>query len=355
MGCLSIFLVLSLLCFTFNHFTQAKHDAEPTAANKKLPFPSSRPSAAIVVGTVYCDTCFQDAFSKDTRFISGASVAVECRRRRFQQQVKTDEQGRFKVKLPFSVSKQVDSIRRCSVKLVSSSDPSCAVASIANSSALHRIHKKQGDLHVFSAGFFTFRPSQHTNLCSQKDLSGLPTLPSPSPVNEDDPSHSPDMNQNRFLPPLPLLPRLPPLPPLPPLPTLPRMPFLPPWPAKTKASGKPHFRKGDDELSDQKSGQNPHQPQGFLPMPPILPPNPLLPSPPLIPNPFQPPPSVLPPILPQPPPAPLLPIPPLPPLPGLFTPPPPPPAFRFPPFPPLLPFPPGFPGIPPRASDRSGP
>ncbi|CAN0876110.1 hypothetical protein LINGRAHAP2_LOCUS11113 [Linum grandiflorum] len=351
MGCFSLLSLLCLLSFTFSE----------AAPYKKLPVPSSD---AIVVGTVYCDTCFQDA---DIRFISGASVAVECRRGRFRQEVKTDEQGRFRVKLPFSVSKQVQSIRRCSVKLVSSSDPSCAVASTANStsSLLHRINKQGDDLHVFSAGFFTFKPSQHTNLCSQKDLSALPTLPSPSPA---------DINKNHFMHPLPMLPKLPPLPPLPPLPTLPRMPFFPPWSGKTKAvSAKPNFRKGqgndndDDQLSDEKSRQHQTtQPQGFLPMPPILPPNPLLPSPPLIPNPFQPPPSLLPPILPTPPPSvlpPILPTPPpapwlpIPPIPGLFTPPPPPPpAFGFPPFPPLLPFPPGFPGGPPRSSShKSGP
>ncbi|GMP30816.1 hypothetical protein CsSME_00005305 [Camellia sinensis var. sinensis] len=91
-----------VLSFTFSSLSEAQHE-------KKLP-------SAVVVGTVYCDTCFQEHFSKTSHFISGALVAVECRGTRsstpsFHKEVKTNEHGEFKVHLPFSVTKQVKKSR----------------------------------------------------------------------------------------------------------------------------------------------------------------------------------------------------------------------------------------------------
>lgn len=53
------FLTIIVLIFTFHNFSEAKHN------NNKHP-------SAIVVGTVYCDTCFQQDFSKTSPFISGS-------------------------------------------------------------------------------------------------------------------------------------------------------------------------------------------------------------------------------------------------------------------------------------------
>ncbi|CAL1392327.1 unnamed protein product [Linum trigynum] len=365
-------LITSLFFFFFFFFTFTFTTLSHTSEARHFP---QNPTKAVVVGTVYCDTCFNNRFSKPTHFISGASVVVECKDGRFRREVKTNQLGEFSVELPFTVNREVKKIKRCSVKLLTSSDPYCAVASTATSSSLHlrsRNNKLGSDSRIYSAGYFTFKPSHQPTLCSQnptttsagsneqKDLSGFPAVPSPGGGGDDDeptlppPVNTnpnggvppPEMNQNR-LPPLPLLPRLPPLP------TLPRLPYLPPWPAKSfNKHEKPTLRQGEgDELSDQKSGR-PGQPQGLL-FPPILPPNPLQPpsppSLPLPPNPLEPP-SLVPPILPpnplQPPPAPFLPIPPIP---GLTPSPPPPPVLPFPFPPPLLPLPPGFPGIPPAA------
>ncbi|XVF81776.1 hypothetical protein PTKIN_Ptkin15bG0183600 [Pterospermum kingtungense] len=217
---MSWFALILLLSSTFNSFSEASH--------------SHKLHSAVVVGTVYCDTCFQDDFSKQAHFISGASVAVECKdgssRPSFHQEVKTNEHGEFKVDLPFSVAKHVKKIKRCSVKLISSSEPYCAAASTATSTSLHLKSRKQGT-HIFSAGFFTFKPLKQPNLCNQKpsvqdskDLSlgfGLPNYPIFPPPFQDPaatPQPSPLLPN---LPPLPRLPQLPPLPLLPPLPGLP--------------------------------------------------------------------------------------------------------------------------------------
>uniref|UniRef100_A0A5B6ZLX9 Putative vegetative cell wall protein gp1 n=1 Tax=Davidia involucrata TaxID=16924 RepID=A0A5B6ZLX9_DAVIN len=405
---MSWFLTIIILSFTFNNFSEARHE-------KKLP-------SALVVGTVYCDTCFQEEFSKTSHFISGASVAVECggtsSKPSFREEVKTNEGGEFRVHLPFSVSKHVKKIKGCSVKLISSSEPYCAVASTATSSSLHLKSRKQGT-HIFSAGFFTFKPLKQPNLCYQrpsfqntKEFNSMkPLIPTPvgttfPPIDED------------IFPPLPQLPNLPPLPQLPPLPPLPNFPPKP----KKKTRSKTTNSLKTFQFSDQKVANPeffiptppipflptpllafgiPLPPNPFLPPPSVLPPNPFLPPPSILPpNPFQPPPSILPPNPFQPPPSilppnpfqppapppsifppipnpfqppgpppsifppipnPFQPSPPgppplinLPPIPGLTpTPsPPPPPAFPF-PFPPF-PFQPspGFPGIPPASSSK---
>lgn len=51
-------LTIIVLIFTFHNFSEAKHNNEH--------------SSAAVVGTVYCDTCFQQDFSKTSHFISGS-------------------------------------------------------------------------------------------------------------------------------------------------------------------------------------------------------------------------------------------------------------------------------------------
>ncbi|XWS36861.1 hypothetical protein CRYUN_Cryun20dG0121800 [Craigia yunnanensis] len=214
------FPLILLLSSTINNLSEASH--------------RHKFHSAVAVGTVYCDTCFQEGFSKPTHFISGASVAVECKdgssRPSFRQEVKTNEHGEFKVQLPFSVSKHVKKIKRCLVKLASSSEPYCAVASTATSSSLHLKSRKQGT-HIFSAGFFTFKPLKQPNLCNQK-----PSVQDSKQDNTENTLGFGQPNYPIFPPPLqdpatpqpsPLLPNLPPLPQLPPLPTLPGLPIPP--------------------------------------------------------------------------------------------------------------------------------
>ncbi|KAK8694353.1 hypothetical protein V6N13_071907 [Hibiscus sabdariffa] len=312
--------------------------------------------SAVVVGTVYCDTtCFHEAIPRSSsHFISGAAVAVECKDGTssgpsFVQEVKTNEHGEFKLRLPFSVGKRVKRINGCSVKLVRSGEPECAaVASISTSSALRLVSRKHGT-RVFSAGLFSFKPLKQPVLCKTKPNEVQHHLQSfffpPNPFLP------PPLFPNPFQPPPLLPPILPPPAPLipnpfqpPPAPLIPN-PFQPP-PA-------PLF-------------PNPFQPPPAPPAPLI--PNPFQPPPappaPLFPNPFQPPPAPPAPLFPnpfQPPPAPPAPPAPwfhLPPIPGLTPPSPPPPS----PPPPAFPFPlppihfppvPPFPGIPPASASIS--
>ncbi|WCJ25525.1 Pollen Ole e 1 allergen and extensin family protein [Euphorbia peplus] len=326
--------------------------------------------SAVVVGTVYCDTCFHQEFSKNSHFIPGASVEVECKdetsKPSFRQRVKTNEKGEFRVHLPFSVGKHVKRIKKCSVKLLNSSEPYCAVASTATSSLLRLKSRKEG-IHIFSAGFFTFKPEKQPILCNEKPR--IPQNPSQTPSKISDnltpfpPPLQDPVENNFFLPPLPTLPPLPQLPPLPPLPGIPFLPpatGLPPLPLPPPVQDLPPIPPFPGK--NQELAKKVVRPETF-PFPPFFPPNPLQP-PPLFPPILQPPP-LFPPLLPPnpllPPPAPLIPLPPIP----FFTPPPPPPLIpSLPPFVPLPPFPPFpfppappiVPGVPPAStSQKSSP
>ncbi|CAH9084357.1 unnamed protein product [Cuscuta europaea] len=365
-----------LVCFVLlNCFSEARH----------------HPNAAILVGVVHCDTCFHQHSSKSSHFIAGASVAVECGDTRkgpsfFEEEVKTDEKGEFRVNLPLSVSEHVKKTKGfCSVKLISSSSdskPHCsATASAASSSSIHFKEKREGN-RIFSAGSFTLKPQ----LCDQKqiihgkktktsvaeshvadpdpallqvpvggqDISGkktstaflppirnsLPPTPitSTAPVSLGNPvsPFSPPVQESSprgLLPPVMqggfILP-MPEIPPIPPIPKIPLMPSIPGFPPKKSDGLKSSERR--THASDEKTVQ----PATFTPIIRGLPPNPLLPLPSNLPNPAQ-----SPPLIPSPPPLQQ----PFPFLPSPFIP-------SFPTPLPQFPFPttPTFPGVPPAAA-----
>ncbi|XP_076908992.1 uncharacterized protein LOC143566092 [Bidens hawaiensis] len=152
---------------------------------------------AKLIGTVYCDTCFHQYFSLSSHFISGALVAVECGgdeiqasggKPRFREEVKTNVKGEFRVILPFSPTKHVNEIKRCSVRLISSSEPDCAVAAISTStSSSIQLKMKTLKKHVFTSGFFTFQPLEQPKRCQWESHVNsndkiLASTPLPSPV-----------------------------------------------------------------------------------------------------------------------------------------------------------------------------
>ncbi|KAK7381207.1 hypothetical protein VNO78_33738 [Psophocarpus tetragonolobus] len=303
---MSWFLIILFLSLTYFSVSDASH------YGKKL-------SSAFVVGTVYCDTCSQQEFSLGSHFISGASVAVECKYGNpipfFKKEVMTNEHGEFKVQLPFKVRKYVRRIKSCTFKLISSSEPHCAVASDSTSSSMSLKTRKQGE-HIFSAGLFSFKPMEKPNFCNQKqsvpnsknhafvknEFPTTSTYPSTTQVLKHNPTKSLEKSQSDknlaedfFFPPNPFLP--PPIIPNPfqPPPIIPNPFQPPPLIPNPFQPPKPPFIP------------NPFQP----PSPPPLIPNPFQPPPsssPLFPNPFQPPPSPTPtPLFPnpfQPPPSP---------------------------------------------------
>ncbi|XP_023525416.1 major pollen allergen Ole e 1-like [Cucurbita pepo subsp. pepo] len=159
------------------------------------------PPPAVLVGSVFCDTCYQQNLSKFAHFIPGATVAVECRDEKasktsFQHQVKTNKHGKFRVVLPFSVAKHMKKIESCNVRLIKSSEPFCSVASSATSSALKlKNSKNKNGVRIFSAGFFTFKPAfcnQKTDIFKSKQVNNpqllFPPIVPPNPLQPEETS-----------------------------------------------------------------------------------------------------------------------------------------------------------------------
>ncbi|KAI3722471.1 hypothetical protein L2E82_33510 [Cichorium intybus] len=187
---------------------------------------ASEASPASLVGIVYCDICFNQDFLKSSRFISGASIVVECggdgvdvkgMESRFRKEVKTNWKGEFRVNLPSAVT---DKIRECSVKLIRSNQPDCPVVATATSSSIMLKTKTPGN-RVFSAGVFTFRPRKQPKQCqtgtrnkNSNDGFRAPT-PFPSPIGKQTNMEFDDLAEAnsfglplpyQFQPPVPLFP-----------------------------------------------------------------------------------------------------------------------------------------------------
>ncbi|KAG6581716.1 hypothetical protein SDJN02_20061 [Cucurbita argyrosperma subsp. argyrosperma] len=223
MGWSLLLFALFLSLTSHNAFSHSLHSNKP----------------AVVVGTVFCDTCSQQRLSKSTYFISGAIVAVECRDHKtsetnFKEEVKTNKNGNFKVVLPFSEQEHTNKIETCSVKMIKSSDPFCSVPSSATSSSLKLKNSKIRDgTRVFSAGYFAFKPLKQPTSCNRKNTDILkakqvnPQLPFPPIIP---PIVPPVIQPPSLLPPNPLQPApLIPNPLEPPTPVIPN-PFQPPAP-----------------------------------------------------------------------------------------------------------------------------
>lgn len=219
--------------------------------------------------------------------LAGAVIAVECHStvdddRVFRKEVKTSIDGVFRFHL-----KGVG-VRVCSAKLLSSTHPFCSIGETSSNSdsSLRQLKKLgiDGVVHVYSVGFFTFRPINQPNMC--KKLGFMPPNPFQPPSLFPPPPLFPP---NPFQPPPSIFPPNP-FQPTPPPPIIPPNPFRPAQP------------------------------------PPILPPYPFLPSPPPPPPLFHFPkiPGLRPP---SPPPPPLFHFPKIP---GLRPPSPPPPFFHIP-------------------------
>ncbi|GLJ44999.1 hypothetical protein SUGI_0947240 [Cryptomeria japonica] len=102
-----------------------------------------------IVGSVFCDACYKQHFSKNSYFISGASVAVECRNNKqtpdFRIEAKTNDYGQFKMELPPSIFHSDKQLKRCSATLLQNEEQKgpCKLVSIANSSSF-TLKSKQG-------------------------------------------------------------------------------------------------------------------------------------------------------------------------------------------------------------------
>ncbi|KAJ7957513.1 Pollen Ole e 1 allergen/extensin [Quillaja saponaria] len=219
-----IFLLLSfLLCYPHALIAQS-----PTA------------SQISVVGAVYCDTCSTNSFSKQSYFLPGVDVHIQCKFNAYSpkttEQINfsvngtTDKYGVYKLDIP-----SVDGVNcvdglvmetMCQATLMRSSSPTCNVPSLQSTSNEISIKSKQDNICIYSLNALSFRPNKkNTTLCGYQKVETLSSLNSskfftPSSLN----------SSKCFLPffppygfPWPPLPQLP----FPPLPPFPYLPFPP--------------------------------------------------------------------------------------------------------------------------------
>ncbi|XP_077251797.1 uncharacterized protein LOC143891024 [Tasmannia lanceolata] len=189
-----------------------------------------------VMGTVFCDTCSKNSFSKQSYFLPGVEVHVECKFRAnsttkpvsFTANRTTDKYGVYTFEVPFldgfecREGHEVGSF--CQASLLGSSSSFCNVPGL-NSTEDMAIKSKQDNLCIYSLNALNYRPpKRYIGIC------GPYKGAVPSSLNSSEfflPYYPP---LDLPFPPLPSFP-LPHLSPLPPFPSLPFPPFkLPPMP-----------------------------------------------------------------------------------------------------------------------------
>ncbi|XP_024988799.1 RNA-binding protein 12 [Cynara cardunculus var. scolymus] len=202
----------------------------------------------MVTGSVFCDVCYNNSFTKLSYFLPGVDVHVQCKFRVnapttkeqmvFSVNRTTDRYGVYRLDIP-SVD-GVDCVEApatpiqsfCEATLIgNSSVPGCNVpGASATSKKITLKSRSTSNLCVYSLTALTYRPfNNNFTLCAnhQEDLNYnsskffLPYFPWPQ---------FPPLPPLPSLPPLPPLPSFPPFPSLPPLPQFPPLPSLPPFP-----------------------------------------------------------------------------------------------------------------------------
>ncbi|KAJ4822166.1 hypothetical protein Tsubulata_020772 [Turnera subulata] len=140
-------------------------------ASKAVP---PKPSAQItVMGFVYCDICSNNTFSRNSYFLTGADVRIDCKFKaswpKTREQITfsvnrtTNKHGVYKLDIP-----SVDGIAcaeaaiasSCQATLMRSSIKSCNVPGYKSTTDEIAIKAKQANLCIFSLNALSFRPSK---------------------------------------------------------------------------------------------------------------------------------------------------------------------------------------------------
>ncbi|KAG9446368.1 hypothetical protein H6P81_012496 [Aristolochia fimbriata] len=243
-------------------------------------------SKVTVVGTVYCDTCSNNSFSKHSYFLPGVRVRIQCKFKANSLQAgkislslnkTTDKYGTYKFEIPafggFECQEGtlIESI--CRAKVIRSSASSCNTPGLKASTKQMAAISKQAHLCIYSFNALNYRPHKRNHaICgaykeetltrslnsSEFFLPFFPPFNFPLPPWPSLPlppfPHLPLPPLPFQFPPIPFLPKPPSLPfPFPPLPPLPSI-FSPPSPPPT-----PHFSLLD--------------PRSWFPLLPPSPPN----------------------------------------------------------------------------------
>ncbi|EXC29147.1 hypothetical protein L484_005655 [Morus notabilis] len=143
--------------------------------------PSKSNAHIIVMGFVYCDICSNNTFSKNSYFLPGAEVRIDCMFKamspRTSEQISfsvnrtTNKYGIYKLEIP-----SVDGIKcaeesakiasSCQASLMWSSSSSCNVPGYKDTSDQIAVKSKRANLCIYSLNALSFRPSKkEASLC----------------------------------------------------------------------------------------------------------------------------------------------------------------------------------------------
>ncbi|KAL2560035.1 proline-rich protein 4-like [Forsythia ovata] len=231
-----VFIFLLATLFIFSSLVQA----EP-------PKPTSH---ITIIGSVYCDVCFDNTFAKYSYFLPGVDVHVQCKFKAsspgtteqiaFSVNRTTNKYGMYKLDIP-SVDgvdcAEDPSIQTfCHANLIGSTISACNVPGLKSMSSEITVKSRQNNLCVYTLGALSYTPrTRNVTLCGKNKMDFnsskffLPLIPPYGFVWPPLPQ-LPPFPQFPPLPQLPPLPQFPPLPQLPPLPQFPPLPHLPPLP-----------------------------------------------------------------------------------------------------------------------------
>ncbi|XP_027095333.1 uncharacterized protein [Coffea arabica] len=213
-----------------------------------------QPTSHITVqGSVFCDACYDNTFSRSSYFLPGAQVHIQCKFRAispgtteqitFSVNRTTNRHGIYNLDIPsvegIDCTGHPDIQSFCEASLKGSLSPACSAPGLRRTTNEITIKSKQTNQCIYSLSALSYRPfTRNVTLCGNKKTrlpysfnSSKFFLPYFPPYYGSIPW--PPLPQFPPLPQLPPFPSFPfpPLPPLPSLPPLPPLPYLPPFPS----------------------------------------------------------------------------------------------------------------------------
>lgn len=141
--------------------------------------PSKLKTNITVIGSVFCDACSDNTFSKHSYFLQGVEVLIECK---FDVKSKTgdkisvtserttDSFGVYKLDIPpvegFQCKQGLEIKSFCSASLIQSSSSSCSVPGTQSSTAHMALKSKARDVCILNLNTLNFHPAKRdNNLC----------------------------------------------------------------------------------------------------------------------------------------------------------------------------------------------
>ncbi|KAJ7298332.1 hypothetical protein O6H91_Y003700 [Diphasiastrum complanatum] len=147
-------------------------------------FETLRHTSVKVVGTVLCDCCQEGRYTQNTAFLSGVSVAVDCKNRsgseNFVWQAASDRKGDFAIEIP-----SLGTIQKCWVHVLNNPHGSCNSREASDSATkgsaasqlltLQSLHHDQSSI-VYTVGELSYQPKAPFSFCRKGIITAFGSL-----------------------------------------------------------------------------------------------------------------------------------------------------------------------------------